>query len=81
MMFTANDIRALRLAMGNTQAEFGEKLGVPVSTVSNWETGRSHPRFAAMAKLNELANQEHEIPAVPTTPIRRGPRMPKAATA
>lgn len=57
VMFTAERIRELRLAMGMTMAGFGDLLGVAESTVSLWESGRRHPKFATQVRLNELAKE------------------------
>ena len=37
---TGHELKALRQQMGLTQAELGEKLGVPWNTVARWEQGR-----------------------------------------
>lgn len=39
-------VRATRKALGLTQAQFAELVGVSQITVSFWETGRSTPRMA-----------------------------------
>lgn len=39
-MDTGNKIKALRKAMGLTQTELGERVGVKKNAVSKWECGR-----------------------------------------
>lgn len=47
-------IKALRLHMGLTQAEFAERLGVDQRTVSTWENGQS-PARSTLKHLNLVA--------------------------
>ena len=57
---TPGFIISLREAMGLTQAEFGQKLGVSKITVSRWECGRMRPgaRTAnAILKLQAAARR------------------------
>lgn len=54
-MFTPDDIKTLRARLGLTLEEFGRECGVTKSTVSYWESGDRHPRYAAILKLNDLA--------------------------
>lgn len=39
--------------------EFGERLGVKRSTVCCWESGKSHPRFTILEKINALAEADN----------------------
>ncbi len=39
MQITGADIRAARRRVGESQTEFGKRLGVDKSTVSLWESG------------------------------------------
>jgi|GEM_PF-5871595 len=54
-MYNGDQIHELRKSLGLTLEEFGEKLGVKRSTVCYWEKNKSHPRFAILEKINELA--------------------------
>lgn len=47
-------ITALRKALGLTQAEFGEQIGVDKMTVSRWERGALRPSDASLAALDAL---------------------------
>jgi DNA-binding transcriptional regulator YiaG len=53
-------ITSLREALGLTQAEFGERIGVDKMTVSRWERGALRPSdesLAAIAKLRDRATR------------------------
>jgi putative transcriptional regulator len=54
---TASYARRIRANVRLTQAEFANRIGVPVETVRNWEQGKRAPRGPARAllKLIELA--------------------------
>jgi DNA-binding transcriptional regulator YiaG len=47
-------IRSLREAVGLTQAEFGQMVGVSKMTVSRWECGRIRPSATASAAILRL---------------------------
>jgi len=47
-------VTALREALGLTQAEFGERIGVDKMTVSRWERGALRPSDESMAGLEDL---------------------------
>ena len=53
---TARNIRDLRLVLGLNRAEFAQRLGVSVSTVSRWEVGQMKPRHLARRALEQLAS-------------------------
>ncbi|WP_392531390.1 helix-turn-helix domain-containing protein [Nostoc sp. C117] len=50
-------IKALRLHMGLTQAEFAERLGVYQQTVSQWENSAYQPTLATSKYLTLVADQ------------------------
>jgi DNA-binding XRE family transcriptional regulator len=50
-------IKALRLHMGLTQAEFAERLGVYQQTVSQWENKAYQPTLATSKYLTLVADQ------------------------
>lgn len=56
IMLTPDDIRRLRFEMRLTMSEFGKLLGVSEATVSYWESGKKHPRYATAIKINEIRN-------------------------
>lgn len=47
-------ITTLREALGMTQAEFGERVGVDKMTVSRWERGALRPSDESLASVAEL---------------------------
>lgn len=53
--WTAERIAQLRAALGLTQSDMAEELGVRQQTVSEWETGRYQPRGASTKMLQRLA--------------------------
>jgi putative transcriptional regulator len=50
----ADYARRVRSATYLTQAEFAERIGVPVDTVRNWEQGKRTPRGPARALLKVI---------------------------
>jgi transcriptional regulator with XRE-family HTH domain len=48
-----------RLRGKRTQAAFGALLGAPKNTVWRWESGQAYPDARYIARLSELARQEH----------------------
>lgn len=53
--FAPIDVRAIRQGLGKSQAEFARMIGVSVSTVHNWEQGKSEPEGPARALLKVAA--------------------------
>ena len=49
-----NNLKMLRERAGLTQAEAAKKLGLGVSTIAMWETGRRNPRVPLFAKIAEV---------------------------
>jgi transcriptional regulator with XRE-family HTH domain len=51
-IFTAKDFRAYREALGMTQGQLAEALGVPSNTVARWERDEleiRHPKILELA--------------------------------
>jgi transcriptional regulator with XRE-family HTH domain len=44
-------LQALREKAGLSRSGLAQKVGVPVSTLRNWEAGRGFPPLAALVKL------------------------------
>ena len=63
--FTAEEIRAIRLATGLTQILFAKFMGVSVKTIEAWESGRNHPEGTACRLLSMTRND-------PTFPMKSG---------
>ena len=55
-----NRIFELRKAAGLSQKELAKKTGVNQTAVSQWETGRTEPRFEAIANLCTFFNVSFE---------------------
>jgi putative transcriptional regulator len=49
------DIKAIRIGLEKSQAEFARMIGVSVSTLQNWEQGRRQPEGPARALLRVTA--------------------------
>ena len=56
-----HDIRAIRLGLDKSQAEFARMIGVSVSTLQNWEQGRRHPEGPARALLRVTAENPNAV--------------------
>lgn len=56
---TKEEIRALRIRLGLTQAEMAERLGCHLRTYQQWEYGRRKPS-ATTVKLLEMLKKEIE---------------------
>ena len=52
---SASEVRELRLRSRLTQAEFANKLCVPIETIRNWEQGKRMPRGPARAPRRDRA--------------------------
>jgi DNA-binding transcriptional regulator YiaG len=52
--FTPERIKGLRLRLGLTQTEFGDRLGITQKAVSAWEINGVPRRYMAAFKLLEL---------------------------
>lgn len=50
----AAEIRAIRLARGETQVQFAETIGVRQATISDWETGKHSPSPVLVRILRRL---------------------------
>lgn len=59
--FRPADIRAIRLKVKKTQAEFALMIGVSVSTLRNWEQGRRMPEGPARALLKVAAENPKAV--------------------
>ena len=51
---TSDQIKKLRKAMGLTQHQFAEKLGVSFAAVNRWEKGRNEPQPDRLVRIREL---------------------------
>lgn len=51
-------VRTLRAWLGLSQTEFGDKVGVSITTVSAWEAGRGNPKPENVEKIKTTFNVE-----------------------
>ena len=49
-------IKKARIIAGYTQTEFAEKVGVSTGSVSQWESGATHPKVKRLKKLSDIRN-------------------------
>lgn len=68
----ADYARAIRAATKLTQAEFAERIGVPIETVRNWEQGKRSPRGPARALL-KVIEQAPDLAFAALAPSRARP--------
>jgi putative transcriptional regulator len=68
-----NEVVAVRLNVGLTQAQFAELVGASIGTVRKWETGERSPSGAAARLLHLLAVK----PKVVTATLGIKPQMTK----
>ena len=54
------NIRAIRKQLGLTQQGLAHSLGVSMSTVANWEAGRSKPSSLALRQINDLLGKRDD---------------------
>ena len=72
-------IRELRKAKKLTQAEFAKALGIGVSTVGGYESGRIAPGEAVVAKIREVYGEDIGADkAAPTPKAKKPAPAPKA---
>lgn len=49
------NLAAVRVNTGMTQKEWADALSVDLSTVTNWEKGKSEPTWSKLRKMSELS--------------------------
>ena len=52
--------KAARINAGLTQKEAAEKIGVSVSTIKNWETGKTYPKQPEIEKMCAAYNRTYD---------------------
>jgi putative transcriptional regulator len=53
--FAPADVKAIRMKLKKSQAEFSLMIGVSVGTLRNWEQGRRRPEGPALALLRVVS--------------------------
>jgi len=61
--FAPVDVKAIRLRLRKSQAEFARMIGVSVATLQNWEQGRRRPEGPARALLKVAAINPEAVAA------------------
>ena len=59
--FRPDDVRAVRVKLAKSQAEFALLIGVSVATLQNWEQGRRRPDGPARALLRVAARNPQAV--------------------
>lgn len=54
-------VKQLRVALGDTQAEFAVRFRVSVDTVKSWESGRRNPSEASLSLMSLLADHDDDL--------------------
>ena len=55
------DVRAVRMKMGLSQAQFAMKFGLPPGTLRNWEQGRARPDAPTRVLLAVIAKHPEAV--------------------
>jgi putative transcriptional regulator len=55
LKFAPADVKAIRMKLKKSQAEFSLMIGVSVATLRNWEQGRRRPEGPALALLRVVS--------------------------
>ena len=61
--FAPVDVKAIRVRLRKSQAEFARMIGVSVATLQNWEQGRRRPEGPARALLKVAAVNPEAVAA------------------
>lgn len=59
------NLAAARVNAGKNQKEWADMLGVSISTVTNWETGKSAPDAIQLRKISEYSGIPMDFIFVP----------------
>ncbi len=60
-VFRPADVKAVRVKLGASQAEFALMIGVSIATLQNWEQGRRTPEGPALALLRVAAKNPKAV--------------------
>jgi putative transcriptional regulator len=63
-IFDDNDVRAIRLKRGLSQAKFAARYGFSLDTVQKWEQKTRRPSGAALTLLRVIAKHPEIVEAV-----------------
>lgn len=59
--FAPLDIKAVRVKVGMTQAEFAATFGISLGTLRHWERGDRKPQGPALVLLNVVAKEPEAV--------------------
>ncbi len=57
------DVKAIRAALGLSQAQFARRFGLDIDALQNWEQGRTQPDRPAQVLLRTIAAAPREVAA------------------
>lgn len=63
-MTLGNQIKVIRVGLGETMEQFGRRFNTSKGTVNNWEKGRNAPNRANLKKIADLSDNPKEFVAV-----------------
>lgn len=46
-----NKIKSIRISLGLSQKDFGEKCGISDASICEWETGKKEPSYQSIQKI------------------------------
>jgi putative transcriptional regulator len=63
-MLQPAEARAVRQAVGGTQAEFAQRFGIPIDTLRKWEQGKRQPDAVGRSYLRLIAKNPQFVEEV-----------------
>lgn len=57
---TGEEIRELRKKLGLSQQDFAVKIGVTITSISGWETGKHKPYRLAIEKMKQIKEENKD---------------------
>ncbi|HEM3578174.1 TPA: helix-turn-helix domain-containing protein [Streptococcus suis] len=68
-MALSEQIKAIRVTLGETMEQFGQRFNTSKGTVNNWEKGRNAPNKANLKRIAELSDDPREFIALYLTRV------------
>lgn len=62
-------IKVIRVSLGETMEQFGQRFNTSKGTVNNWEKGRNAPNKANWKKIADLSDNPMEFIALYLTQV------------
>lgn len=60
-MELGEQIKVIRVSLGETMEQFGQRFNTSKGTVNNWEKGRNAPNKANLKKIADLSDNPREF--------------------